>query len=54
MKSDGLDETAVAGKFDDILKHGEPSKPHSELRAAPDDLVEQDFVATKGNKDGAA
>jgi hypothetical protein len=26
--------------FDDILKHGKPSKPHSELRAAPDDLVE--------------
>jgi hypothetical protein len=26
--------------FDYILKHGKPSKPHSELRVAPDDLVE--------------
>lgn len=40
MKSDGPDETAVTGKFDDILKYGEPNKPHNELRAALNDLVE--------------
>jgi hypothetical protein len=47
LKTNGHDETVVAGEFDDILKHGEPSKPHSELRTAPDDLVEHDFIATR-------
>jgi hypothetical protein len=51
VETNGHDETVVAGKFDDILKHGEPSKPHSELRAALDNLVEPDFAVTRGNKD---
>jgi hypothetical protein len=36
--------------FDNILKHGEPSKPHSELRTAPDNLMEHDFIATRGKQ----
>jgi hypothetical protein len=36
-------ETNGHDEFDDILKHGEPHKPHT---------VEPDFSATRGNKNG--